>query len=75
LIGSASGNVNSDKVAFTNNQFTGPADVGLKLLNNGVSHSRFAGNTFSGTKLERDQGLADPRLRNSWSKTKAKTPP
>lgn len=70
LVGSAGGNVNLDKVEMTGNAFRGPAEVGVKLLNQGVTNSRFRGNTFDGTKTERDNGLSDKKLKNTWSPAK-----
>ncbi|HUQ68559.1 MAG TPA: hypothetical protein VM165_03490 [Planctomycetaceae bacterium] len=67
LIGGASGNANSDRAAFIGNEFIGAAEVGIKALNNGVTNSRFAGNSFKGAEVDRDPVLSGPRLKNTWS--------
>lgn len=72
LIGGASGNVNSDKVIFTGNKFSGQATLGVQLLNAGITNSKFTGNTFAGVREEREKTLTDARLKNSWVAKKAK---
>uniref|UniRef100_A0A7C2NVI3 Right-handed parallel beta-helix repeat-containing protein n=1 Tax=Schlesneria paludicola TaxID=360056 RepID=A0A7C2NVI3_9PLAN len=67
VIGSARGGPNSDTLSLSDNTFTGPADVGVQALNDGVINSRFAGNTFSGARRDRDPRLGDRRLKNAWT--------
>jgi hypothetical protein len=72
LIGGAAGNGNTDRFVLSNNEFSGPAVVGVLPLNPGITNSRFAGNTFAGVGQERDRTLVDPKLKNTWA-AKAKS--
>ena len=70
LIGGAPGGATSDQLTFLGNRLSGPAEYGVKTLNDGIINSRFSGNSLYGPTAQHDSTLINNSLKNTWKQSK-----